>query len=366
MLVGAGPPCQGVSGLNADRKGAVRDERSSLFVHVPRICNLLRQGFPWAQVHELVENVASMSGEDRALMSETFGRLPHKIDSKGICLCSRPRLYWTSWTLAEEPGVSFAREKEVGWKSFDTVHLSAEVESSAFLQKGWSLREGCTLPTFTTSRPRSSPGRRPAGLDTCAAHELQRWREDSYRFPPYQYKDNHGLWSKKGAWRQPNVQEREIIMGFPLDYTKNCVVKAEQKGSSYDDARLSLLGNSWQVGVVAWLIMQLMVPLGLCLKRSLQELVNEFTPGKGSSFYHVLMRPPFPGRQSLASSPDTISLVRKLMGMTTSKGEDLMGQRPRTVVAVEGNQWLEVEARGRSHQPVGVASHSHHYTLEDP
>lgn len=213
VLVGAGPPCQGVSGLNADRKGAVRDERSSLFVHAPRICNLLRQGFPWAQVHELVENVASMSGEDRALMSETFGRLPHKIDSRGICLCSRPRLYWTSWTLAEEPGVSFAHEKEVGWKSFDTVHLSAEVESSAFLQKGWSLREGCTLPTFTTSRPRSSPGRRPAGLDTCAAHELQRWREDSYRSPPYQYKDNHGLWSKKGTWRRPNVQEREMIMG---------------------------------------------------------------------------------------------------------------------------------------------------------
>ncbi|CAK9076967.1 Tyr recombinase domain-containing protein (Fragment) [Durusdinium trenchii] len=93
------------------------------------------------------------------------------------------------------------------------------------------------------------------GLDTCAEHELQRWRQDSYRFPPYQYKDNHGLWSKKGSWRRPNVQERELIMGFPLDYTKNCVVKAEQKGRSYDDARLSLLGNSWQVGVVAWLIM---------------------------------------------------------------------------------------------------------------
>ena len=42
VLVGAGPPCQGVSGLNADRKGAVRDERSSLYVHVPAsvICSV--------------------------------------------------------------------------------------------------------------------------------------------------------------------------------------------------------------------------------------------------------------------------------------------------------------------------------------
>ena len=35
VLLGAGPPCQGVSGLNSDRKGALRDERSCLFQHVP-------------------------------------------------------------------------------------------------------------------------------------------------------------------------------------------------------------------------------------------------------------------------------------------------------------------------------------------
>lgn len=268
VLVGAGPPCQGVSGLNADRKGAVRDERSSLFVHVPRISDLFRKAFPWAQVHELIENVASMSSEDRALMSQSYGKVPHKIDSKGICLCSRP----------------------------------AKVEASSFLEKGWSLREGCNLPTFTTSRPREQPGRRPAGVDSCAAHELHRWTQDSFRFPPYQYKDQHGLWNKKGLWRRPTVQERELIMGFPLHYTRNCVTKAEQKGDSYDDARLSLLGNSWQVGVVAWLILQLMWPLGLCPKRSLQSLVDEFTPGKGTSLYHVLLRPPFPGRQSTCQS----------------------------------------------------------------
>ena len=37
ILIGAGPPCQGVSGLNSQRKGALRDERSSLFVHVKRL-----------------------------------------------------------------------------------------------------------------------------------------------------------------------------------------------------------------------------------------------------------------------------------------------------------------------------------------
>jgi len=39
VVVGGGPPCLGVSGLNADRKGALRDARSSLFIHVRRVFN---------------------------------------------------------------------------------------------------------------------------------------------------------------------------------------------------------------------------------------------------------------------------------------------------------------------------------------
>lgn len=50
VVLGAGPPCQGVSALNADRKGALKDARSSLFVHVSRIRDLVKRCFPWAQV----------------------------------------------------------------------------------------------------------------------------------------------------------------------------------------------------------------------------------------------------------------------------------------------------------------------------
>lgn len=34
IILGGGPPCQGVSGLNSDRRGALRDYRSCLFVHI--------------------------------------------------------------------------------------------------------------------------------------------------------------------------------------------------------------------------------------------------------------------------------------------------------------------------------------------
>ena len=44
--IGAGPPCQGVSGLNVDRRGALRDHRSSLFLHVERIRVPSEASFP--------------------------------------------------------------------------------------------------------------------------------------------------------------------------------------------------------------------------------------------------------------------------------------------------------------------------------
>ena len=55
VVVGGGPPCQGVSGLNAQRRGALRDERSSLFPHVGRITGLVREVFSWCQVHSLTQ-----------------------------------------------------------------------------------------------------------------------------------------------------------------------------------------------------------------------------------------------------------------------------------------------------------------------
>lgn len=69
VVIGAGPPCQGVSGLNAARKGAQKDARSGLYVRVPRIRELIRQCFLWAQVRTLMESVSSMTQEDEMVMS---------------------------------------------------------------------------------------------------------------------------------------------------------------------------------------------------------------------------------------------------------------------------------------------------------
>ena len=207
VVLGAGPPCQGVSGLNFDRKGALRDERSSLFTHVSRVRELIRRYFPWAQVHCLMESVSSMDATDRRIMSHDFGSDPVHIDAGEISWCHRPRLYWTTWDLCKGIGATCDLSGEV------TVwHLVAEQPVEEVLEPGWTKAVlSKPFPTFTTARPSVQPGRKPAGIAHCSEEELSRWRCDLHRFPPYQYQQVHSVVNKKGHLRVPSVAEREVM-----------------------------------------------------------------------------------------------------------------------------------------------------------
>eukprot|EP00438_Fugacium_kawagutii_P012392 Skav215497 [mRNA] locus=scaffold165:781686:787326:- [translate_table: standard] len=184
VLIGGGPPCQGVSGLNCDRRGALRDSRSNLFTHVPRIRELVRTAFPWCQVRSLMESVSSMDDVDRQVMTEGFGEEPVSCNAGDVLWCLRPRLYWFTWSIDEGNGFSYDDTGKVR-----VLHLDGSMPLREVVQSGWlKVEPHQPFPTFTTSRPRDHPGRKPAGVRSCDAAELQRWESDSYRFPPYQYK----------------------------------------------------------------------------------------------------------------------------------------------------------------------------------
>ena len=151
---------QRVSGLSASRKGALRDERSALFIHVDRIRSLVKQAFPWAQVRSLVENVASMLECDEELMSLSFGCRPWYIDASHVSLARRPRFCWIDWELEESAGV----EKYTTPGGKQSVKLIADLDPSRYLESGWKKTSPEPFPTFTTSRPRESPGYKPAGI----------------------------------------------------------------------------------------------------------------------------------------------------------------------------------------------------------
>ena len=322
VLIGAGPPCQGVSGLNASRKGALKDERSCLFSHVPRIRDLVKQAFPWAQIKALMESVASMDGEDEDVMSSAFGEKPWRIDAAGISLAHRPRYYWVEWELQDGEGVSF-HHTPAGQRS---IHLEANLDASCFLEPGWRKISDGYFCTFTTSRPRAEPGFKPAGLKHCNMSDVHRWKQDAHRFPPYQYQEKFLVTNSKGEKRPPSIREREVIMGFPKDYTVACLAKRDQGSQKHLDTRLSLIGNSWNVTVVAWLLAHLGNVLGLNDALSLEEIVKRTSPASSTSLQSFLHRPAMSIRRKTRVPAQAKRLVEKLLTMVSVKGEDLLLQ----------------------------------------
>ena len=352
VLLGAGPPCQGVSGLNADRKGARRDHRSRLRKHVKRIKQLLEHSFPWAQVHVIMESVDSMDQADREVMSEDIGLQPWSIDASGVSLARRPRLYWVSrelcagegvtvsppednsWSskgqvreLCAGEGVTVSPPEDNSWSSKGQVLLTAEVDTSLYLTPGWKKQSELPFPTFTTARPRQYPGRRPAGLDKLNDEEYQQWEADSYRFPPYQYQRIHQV-RKGDESRLLNVEEREVILGFPRQYTQQCMPKSKQGTTEHTDCRLTLLGNSWNVTVISWLIAQLASRLGMIAPMTAQDCVNATAPGSSRELASFLQRPMMRGPSKTLKSGNEEILAKKLINLVSVKGEDILLSAP--------------------------------------
>ena len=321
VVLGAGPPCQGVSGLNASRKGALRDARSSLFSYVSKIRDMVKAEFPWAQVRSLMESVASMDATDEDTMSQDFGCKPWRIDAASVTLCRRPRLYWVDWELSEGVGCSFSSTN----RSSEVI-LNAAVQAKDYLLPGWSKCSTEAFPTFTTSRPRDTPGYKPAGVKQCTAAELARWGQDAHRFPPYQYQTKFCLQNRAGDIRLPSIEEREVIMGFPRDYTTLCMVKSRQGSQAHLDCRLTLIGNSWNVVVVSWLLSQLGHLLGVNPSLTPQDIVSRCAPGCARDFQTFLQRPYMSTQRPAHRDINETLLVQKLLTMISVKGEDLLLQ----------------------------------------
>eukprot|EP00438_Fugacium_kawagutii_P003204 Skav218049 [mRNA] locus=scaffold214:1185583:1189080:- [translate_table: standard] len=340
VLIGAGPPCQGVSGLNSDRRGALRDCRSNLFSHVPRVRSLFQKAFPWCQVQALMESVASMDAEDRNIMSDGFGDQPLSCNASDILWCHRPRLYWLTWGIDEGNGYTFDDSGSV-----KVLHLEGSQPLREVIRSGWlKVDPEQAFPTFTTSRPRQHPGRKPAGIRSCDASELQRWEADSFRFPPYQYKLCHSLVNKNNELRIPSVEERESMMGFPPGFTASCAPKGQRSGTDYMDTRLSLVGNSWAVPVVACLLAPLFWSLQWIPVLHTSELLERFRPMRDGLIQGRLVRLPLNPRRRLSSCLP-YKLAFKLGNLISIKGEDILLSTPSSQLCKHHRLRASVPAR---------------------
>lgn len=97
LLIG-GPPCQDLSIAKRNRKG-LKGEQSSLFWEFVR---LLRETQP---KYFVMENVASMSKKDKAIITETLGVEPVMINAALVSAQQRKRLFW----VGENDGNTYKR-----------------------------------------------------------------------------------------------------------------------------------------------------------------------------------------------------------------------------------------------------------------
>lgn len=265
-----------------------------------------------------------MDESDRKEMSAGFGNEPIWCDAGELTWCSRPRLYWMTWELLAIEGIRFGTSPQ----GLQSVHFPGEQQLSDVLRSEWhKVDETRPFPTFATSRPRATAGRKPAGIHQCSLDELRSWTMDQRRFPPYQYKHCNCVVDGAGQYRLPDVNERELMLGFPLNYTTECGTKQERKRGATLDLRLTLLGNSWSVPVVACLLVPLFHILGFMDWLSPSQVLERCRAGGSQLVQGRLVRLPLnPQRQQAVG--DGYNLAFKLCNMVSIKGEDILLTAP--------------------------------------
>jgi DNA (cytosine-5)-methyltransferase 3A len=95
-LIIGGSPCQDLSVANNNRKG-LSGSRSSLFW---KMANIIEEFHPR---YFLLENVASMSKENKQIITDVLGVEPILINSALLTAQNRKRLYWTNIKGIQQP-----------------------------------------------------------------------------------------------------------------------------------------------------------------------------------------------------------------------------------------------------------------------
>ena len=259
VIAGGGSPCQGLSLLSSEREH-LADPRSALFFDLVQCLKWVQELALELQVWSIrfCENVVG-DDQDVETMSSELAMECIRVCSSDLSWVRRPRLYWNSVELDDHP--SFERQHG---ESYDVIRFEGKPEPLKLVcSEGWGLPAAeldpeMRLPTFTRAIPRKRPPPQPAGINQCDEQTLQRWREDRMRFPPYTYQPQFLFRHlETGRVRVANSSEREVLMGFKVNYTMALFKKEarnEAEAQLYEDRRLAALGNSFHAPTVAALL----------------------------------------------------------------------------------------------------------------
>ena len=128
LLIG-GSPCQDLSIAKANREG-LKGARSGLFWHFIRLLRTMKPRY------FLLENVASMSKEDKSKITEIMGVDPILINSALVSAQQRKRLYWTNI-----PGITQPQDKGILLKDVLENGVAMDLKSRAIISSAGRTTE---------------------------------------------------------------------------------------------------------------------------------------------------------------------------------------------------------------------------------
>eukprot|EP00435_Cladocopium_sp_Y103_P035917 s1405_g9.t1 len=243
----AGFPCVHLSSARAYRRN-LDGEGSDLFWTLLKVLSWIQEAFSgYAKVKFTIENVASMDETARQQISEELDISPVKLDPCDAMPYSRPRLAWCSEELYEMDGLQLWKERD-----YTRAYASAPpLQEHQWIRPGWSWggQSDVKFPTFMKNIKRAVPPPKPAGLERTSEETRARWRADSYRYPPYQYREQFLLHDRSLPSRLLDASERELLLGFGPGHTAACMSASEAKKNKqeYEDVRCSLCGDSFSI-----------------------------------------------------------------------------------------------------------------------
>jgi hypothetical protein len=306
----------------------------------------------------IVENVSSIAPADKCTFSKALGVTPVGVAASDLAHCRRDRLYWCG------PNSAFASLKE---KLTDVKWLT--IPGGPGLVSRW-IRPGSVwtesqhvsgrLPTLVRRLPKPAPPREPRGLERCDKAALQRYTQDRHAYPPYHYLAQLCVRRPGGLLEPPDAEERELLMDFPLRHTITLAPTSWRKEAKHklEVQRCELLGNSFQCGVLAWLLGHWAVKAHLLEQVPSVEQMRDQAPGHRRMPTNSANSPhrPWnlqPSRSSHVSPMDSSAsdLVLELMSVADLRGFDvrldsghLLGPRawPRRPINTELWVWRSV------------------------
>ena len=204
-------------------------------------------------VFEIFETTASLGDKRLRELAAVLEVCPIFIDAADVGPCKRSRLYWIHGRFAPGPDATLAASS--GWP----VGIELKIEHvrspplASFLEPLTRAAVPERLPFLSFLRPfkKAAPLRRPAGLKQSSALAIRRWKQDSYRLPPFHYEDGNLVTDENGP-RRLKVEEQARMLGFPSHYLD--IIKKFVGLHQLEDEKGCLVGGAGSVICMARLI----------------------------------------------------------------------------------------------------------------